>query len=441
MSAVLPNSSEFQLLGIKDTMDLMSQPHHAPDIIMIDAVNVESMIAETRHLVVRFPDVPLLVITDHDLEQIAEIADSIGILGCVSRTCDRWNLRAAIRAASTVRKLNQRIARLQELSAGETLLNQIIARSGPMLTVLHLVEKACRNEINVLLEGEEGTGKDLIARAIHFNGTRAAGPYLMLNCVAIPNHLIEHELFGYEGSGFGAEGESKPGIFELAEGGTVFIDEIGELPTTVQARLYRAMQTRQIRRLGSEEDISVNVRIVSSTTRDLRSMCTQGEFREDLYFRLASFPIKIPPLRERVVDIPALAEFFLRKHAENEGRPGLGISREVFHIFRKYSWPGNVRELGYCIQRAVLVAESMEILTSDLPQTILIAVGAAERTGDPSGLTTGQSSPVPTMEQLKARGIRIALEASGGNIKEASRLLDIGRTTIYKLIEKYNIQI
>jgi DNA-binding NtrC family response regulator len=439
--ASLEGFGDFQMHGIKDTMDLLSQPHHAPDIILMNIDNVESMIAETRHLLTRFPDVPLLALIDSDSAQIFETAYSIGMLGCVPKPIERHSLLNAIRFAGTVRTLRLQISRLQTSLGEGTHLSQIVARSGPMRAVIHLVEKACNNEINVLLEGEEGTGKDLLARSIHFNGMRSTGPFHMLNCVAIPNHLIEHELFGYEGGAFAGDVESKPGIFELAEGGTVYIDEIGELPVMVQGRLYLAMQTRRIRRLGSEEDIAVNVRIISSTSRDLRSMCSQGTFREDLYFRLTSFPIKIPALRERVVDIPPLAEFFLRKHTEIEGRPGLGISRETFKLFRKYSWPGNVLELEHCIQRSVLIAESMEILPEDLPQNLLIATGAIEKLPKQAGLSNGHGSPIATMEQLKARGVQLALEASGGNIKEAARILDIGRTTIYQLIGKYHIQI
>ncbi len=440
-TSVLAGIEQYQLVGISDSMELLSHPSHAPDAIVFDTSNAESMIAEARHLTARFPDVPLLVIAEDEDTHISELADNIGLLACLPRAADRRRILQVFRAASMVRSLHLKITRLQEAAGPEMMLSQIVARSGPMHTVMHLVDKACKNEINVLLEGEEGTGKALIARVIHHSGWRSSGPFLMLNCVAIPNHLIEYELFGYEAEVFEGELESKAGIFELAEGGTVHIDEIGELPLTAQARLYRTMQTRQVRRLGSEEDIAVNVRIISSTSRDLREMYTAGKFREELYFRLASFPLRLPALRERVVDIPPLAEYYLKKHAEYEGRPGLGLSRDVFQLFRKYSWPGNVRELENCIQRAVRIAEGVEIVPENLPLNILIATGAIEMKESLVGAKNGASHPVPTMDQLKSPVIRLALEASGGNVKEAARRLDIGRTTIYKLIAKYNIEV
>ncbi|MBE0645256.1 MAG: sigma-54-dependent Fis family transcriptional regulator [Bacteroidetes bacterium] len=441
IAAALPAKGRHELHVIKDGIKLFERTDRPPDIVIIDLDNPEALLSEVTQIGARLPDVPIIAFITESEDEMTQSAASVGALVCVARPPKNCQVVTAINAAVRVRTLHLQLRHVQESIAQQTQLSQIIARSGSMHTVIHLIEKACKNEINVLLEGEEGTGKEHLARAIHFNGTRAAGPFLMLNCEAIPEHLLEHELFGYEGGVFEGLEVSKPGIFELAEGGTLFIDEIGSIPMTVQARLYRAMQTRLARRVGSEEDIPINVRIISSTSHNLRTLCTAGLFREDLYFRLTSFPIKIPPLRERMVDLPPLAEFFLRKHAESEGRPGLGISKETFHVFRKYDWPGNVRELEHCIQRAVVVAESMEIQPGDLPHSILLAMGLAAQTTDTGGLWQGNASPVPTMEQLKARGIRLALEATGGNIREASRLLDIGRTTMYKLIEKYHIKV
>jgi len=441
IAAALPVKPQHQVRALKDAVTLFARPESPPDIIFVDDDSAGVLTAEIEQLAARLSDVPIIAMVDGSDRDIVIAAEAAGAMLCLSKTAQDYQLAGTLRTLIRMRELQQQLQSVREAVAEQTQLSQIIARSGSMNTVVHLVEKACKNEINVLLEGEEGTGKEHLARAIHFNGTRANGPFLMLNCVAIPDHLIELEMFGYEAGVFEGVPDSKPGIFELAEGGTLFIDEIGALPLTTQARLYRAMQTRTVRRIGSEQDVPVNVRIVSSTSRNLRTMSADGTFREDLYFRLATFPVKIPPLRDRMVDLPPLAEYFLRKHAENEGRPGLGISKDTYQVFKKYDWPGNARELEHCIARGVVVAESMDIQPCDLPQSILQATGMAPNADEPDGLLNGHASPIPTMEQLKARGIRLALEATGGNIREASRLLDIGRTTMYKLIEKYHIKI
>lgn len=352
----------------------------------------------------------------------------------------RGQLQAVLRLAAEFRALKLQIRGLKESLAEQTDLGLVIARSGSMRSIIHLVEKACKHEVAVLLEGEEGTGKEYFARTIHYNGTRANGPFVMLSCSSIPNHLIENELFGHEAGCFGDGDEVKQGVFEQAAHGTLFIDEIGELDVTLQGRLYRVIQTKAFRRLGGDVDIPINVRIISATAQDLRRRCSAGTFREDLYYRLASFPIRLPALRERVADIPLLADYYLRMHAEKIGRPGLTFNNDTKQILRRYSWPGNNRELEYVIERAVVLTNTMEIRPEDLPPTILTALGMEIEAGNEVTLT-GSAATILSMDQLKARGVRLALETTGGNVLQAARLLRIGRTTIYKLMERYNIKI
>ncbi|MBR9979221.1 MAG: sigma-54-dependent Fis family transcriptional regulator [Bacteroidetes bacterium] len=352
----------------------------------------------------------------------------------------RGQLEVVLRLVAQIRALRLQNRALKESLAEQTDLGLVIARSGSMRNIIHSVEKACKNDISVLLEGEEGTGKEYFARTIHYNGTRGNGPFVMLSCSTIPNHLIENELFGHEAGCYGDGDEVKQGVFEQAEHGTLFIDEIGELDISLQGRLYRVIQTKSFRRLGGDSDIPTNVRIISATAQDLRRRCTAGTFREDLYYRLASFPIRLPALRERVADIPLLADYYLRMHAEKIGRPGLTFSNETKQILRRYSWPGNNRELEHSIERAVVLTDTMEIRPVDLPPAILSALGMEVESGT-EVMLTGSTATIPSMDQLKARGVRLALETTGGNVFQAARLLRIGRTTIYKLMKRYNIKI
>lgn len=440
VQALIHGSSTFRLSLVTDVMDLLSHPDRHPDTIILDFVSQEQPLEMIDNLSKRLPDTSILGICGAQDPPGIEQLERMGLLACMEKPLSARDFRRALRSAERIQDLRRQLRHMQDSIGSEVRLEQIIARSGTMHNVMALIRKACTNDINVLLEGEEGTGKKLLARAIHFNGLRAAAPFVMLNCAAIPQHLLERELYGSEAGVFGEDSELTPGIFEQAEGGTLLIDEIGEMDIQLQARLYRTMQTRMFRRIGSEEDLPINVRIITATSRDLRAMCSYGTFREDLFFRLASFPIKLPPLRDRPADIPLLIDMILRRVSEKEGRPGLGISSETVQLLRKYRWPGNIPELMLCMERAAVVAESMEVQPDDLPDQILIATGrkVKNETNDSGG---AKASPLPTMDQLKARGIRLALEASHGNVKEAARMLDIGRTTIYKLIEKYNIQV
>lgn len=440
VEALLQGSLTFKLSFVTDVMDLLAHPDRHPDTIILDLSLQDQPLEMIDNLSKRLPDTSIIGILGAEDPSVIEELERIGLLACMQKPLTAREFRRALRSAERIQELRQQLRNLNATIRSEVRLEQIIARSGSMHNVMALIRKACTNDINVLLEGEEGTGKKMLARAIHFNGLRAAAPFVMLNCAAIPQHLLERELYGSEAGVFGEDSEVSPGIFEQAEGGTLLIDEIGEMDIQLQARLYRTMQTRMFRRIGSDDDLPVNVRIITATSRDLRAMCSFGTFREDLFFRLASFPIKLPPLRDRPADIPLLIDMILRRVSEKEGRPGLGITGETVQLLRKYRWPGNIPELMHCMERAAVVAESMEVRPDDLPEQILIATGRKVK-AETSGAAGSKTPPLPTMDQLKARGIRLALEASHGNIKEAARMLDIGRTTIYKLIEKYNIQV
>lgn len=436
----LDGSTHFELLCVTDPIELLAHPDKHPDIVILDPFDQRQLTEIIENLQRRLVDVPVLVLLDETSEFDIDWAERRGLFVGIHTPLRRSEFRGAIRAAERIRDLREEIRRLQASLVEEVRFEHIIARSAVMHNVMTLVRKASVTDINILLEGEEGTGKELIARTIHFNGPRADHPFTLLNCASIPQHLIERELYGSEAGAFGEESDFRPGIFEQAEGGTVLIAEIGEMDPVLQARLFRTMQTHSFRRIGGDTDIPIDVRIITATSRDLRAMCSAGTFREDLYFRLASFPIKLPPLRDRPADIPHIVEVLLRRIAEKAGRPGLGINSATSQVLRRYRWPGNLPEIEDCMERAVALCESMELMPADLPANILIATGMKDSVPQRRA-GTAQPKTLPTMEQLKARGVRLALEASAGNIKEAARILDIGRTTMYKLMEKYRIEI
>jgi DNA-binding NtrC family response regulator len=308
-----------------------------------------------------------------------------------------------------------------------------------MTDVLKLVRKAKDSDISVLIQGESGTGKELIARAIHFNGKRKNGPFVAINCAAIPKDLLESEMFGHEKGSFTGALTRKIGKFEQANGGTIFLDEIGEMDVNLQAKLLRALQTKQYERVGGAELLTADVRIISATNKNLLQASKDREFREDLYYRLASFPIVLPPLRDRKADILLLAEHFLRKFSAGDPGGIKSFSRKAMKMLYEYPWPGNVRELESAIERAVLLADASTIGEDDLPLAIKAYSAGDSQMVPSSSLFENQGSIIP-LEAVKEQAVRHALKVSEGNILDAARRLQISRSTIYELIKKYRIE-
>ncbi len=299
----------------------------------------------------------------------------------------------------------------------------IIGNSPEMKKVFSLVEKVAVTEATVLVLGETGTGKELIARAIHNASSRAENAFVAINCAAITETLLESELFGYEKGAFTGADKRKPGMFELARFGTLFLDEIGEMPMSLQAKLLRVLQEKTVFHLGGTAPISVDVRIIAATNRNLRAMVDEKQFREDLYFRLAVFPIEIPPLRARRMDIPLLSEFFLKRRSTKTA-----ISADALEILATYDYPGNVRELQNILERALILSGGAEITPEHIPDLELPKF-------ETDTIVTGES----TLDELERKMLIAALDKANGNKSKAAALLGITRRMIYTRLKKHQL--
>ena len=326
-------------------------------------------------------------------------------------------------------------------------LENVVGRSPAMAQVFELVKKAAHSEANILVFGESGTGKELIARAVHANSPRAARAFVPVDCASLPENLLESELFGHEKGAFTGAVRAKPGLMEVAGGGTLFLDEIGDLPVSLQVKLLRALQERQIRRVGGTTLIDVDVRVVSATNRNLRDASAKGQFREELYYRVNVIEIRLPPLRERAGDVRLLAHAFLKRYGQ--GRV-LGYDDATMAALEAYPWPGNVRELQNIVERACALAESDTITRRDLPDHVL---GGAARLATPEAAAPAIESHLAGttdlglkeakdrwMAVLEASYLKELLDRNDGNISAAAKAAGIDRKTFHRLINKYHLK-
>ena len=362
----------------------------------------------------------------------------IGAFDYFTKPVDHQRLEKSIQNALKNFELQRRVENLLSHLQKEYSFENIITSDEKMQKVFALVHRVLNKDINVLLQGESGTGKELIAKAIHYNSARKEKPFVVVNCASIPRELLESELFGHEKGAFTGAINRKTGKFEVADGGTIFLDEIGELEMSLQAKLLRVIQEKEFERVGGNEVIKVDVRIISATNRNLYEMVKNNEFREDLYYRLNSFPITVPPLRERRGDIVLLVNYFIKKFNEKLGMNVTGVTKRAMKYLYDYAWPGNVRELENTIERAMILSDGNKINEETLPEHIK----RGTKQGEIANATLfDSSSPIIPFEKLKEQAIRHALKVTNGNIQEASQKLEIGRATLYRLIEKYKIEV
>ncbi|HWW74442.1 MAG TPA: sigma-54 dependent transcriptional regulator, partial [Pyrinomonadaceae bacterium] len=315
-------------------------------------------------------ETPVVVITAFGDVETAVEAMRAGAFDYVTKPFNRDQILLTVEKALVFGRAVSENRQLRRLVHDRFRLENVVGASQPMQRVLDLVERVSRSDVTVLVTGESGTGKELVAKGIHFSGPRAARPFVAVNCAAIPEALIESELFGHKrGSFTGAVADAK-GKFEEASGGTLLLDEVSAMPPALQPKLLRVLQEQEVVRLGESAPRKVDVRIIAATNRDLRTMVADGSFREDLYFRLAVVPVELPPLRERREDIPVLAEHFLRRACERHKCGDLAMDREVFAALSAYPWPGNVRELENTVERMVVLARGQTITVEDLPEEV-----------------------------------------------------------------------
>jgi len=328
----------------------------------------------------------------------------------------------------------------------------IVGRSKPMQDVYKAIGRVSPTDATVLIRGESGTGKELVARAVYQHSLRAGEPFLVINCVAIPENLLESELFGYEKGSFTGASHRRVGKIEQAHGGTVFLDEIGDMPSTIQAKILRVLQERSIERLGGRETIPVDVRIIAATNRDLESALAQGRFREDLYYRLKVVTIWLPSLRERSADIPDLVKYFLSRYAAEVGMDNPGYTQEALRMLNSYPWPGNVRELANTIQKMLIFNRGTPISPEDITQAVggrILGDGKGGQGGEEAirqwmrstlSSKAGENTFDRCMDRFAAMLISEALNLTGGNRSRAAKLLNLSRPTLHSKIEKYRLK-
>jgi two-component system, NtrC family, response regulator AtoC len=419
-----------------------------------------------RRLSIDHPDVPVVMITAHGSVENAVEAVKLGAFDYVEKPFDQEQIRQIIAKALKTHALSRRDPRPEETSSVGRF--RLVGDSPAIRAVYAIIEKVANTPSTVLITGESGTGKELIARALHENSSRHSGPFIKINCAAIPKTLMESELFGYEKGAFTGAVGAKPGRFELAHGGTLFLDEIGEIPVEMQVKLLRVLQESEFERVGGIKTIKVDVRLVTATNRDLAAELTTGGFREDLYYRLNVVPIHLPPLRERREDIPLLVSHFITKFNDRLRKEITHIEPQAVERLVSYNWQGNIRELENVIERTMLFCEGPVIRLGNLPPELCGALGderpAAALAGSPSQanlpavaappattpviLTPGSSEAVGSLkEAVKAETERVereliqrALDETGNNVTQAARKLKISRKSLQTKMKELGLR-
>jgi DNA-binding NtrC family response regulator len=415
---------------------------HRPDIVLTDLMIPEvdgmALLREVRRVA---PEALVIVITGFATVDSSVEAIQAGAYDYIPKPFTATQLRILIGRAVQQVALRRANADLRKQLRRQYGFENIVGSSEPIRKVFSVVSRVAPTEANVFVSGESGTGKELIARAIHVNSGRADRPFVAINCAALPDQLLESELFGHEkGSFTGAEGLRR-GLVESAEGGTFFLDEISEMSLELQAKLLRVVQERKIRRVGAGAEISVDVRWVTATNRDPEVAIKDGLLRQDLFFRLNVVPVRLPPLRDRAEDIPLLAQHFLREMAEEHGRGEMTISADAMKVLHEYDWPGNVRELQNIVERMVSLSSTSELGLADLPEEISWrSAGGGAGGGAALDLTfhEAKAAAIADFERSYLRGL---LDREGGNISRAARRAAIDRKTIHRMLDKYGMDV
>ncbi|HTU03417.1 MAG TPA: sigma-54 dependent transcriptional regulator [Candidatus Sulfotelmatobacter sp.] len=408
--------------GREEAFDVVVADIRLPDL---DGLQVLKAFRETS------PDVAVILMTAFGTVEMAIQAIKAGAYDYIPKPFKLDQVRITVQRALERKRLLEENRRFRQDLRGKYRLENVVGASGPMLEVFKTVARVAPTRSTILVQGESGTGKELIARTIHFNSDRAHGPFVAVDCGALPETLLESELFGHERGAFTGAAAMKRGLFEAGRGGTCLLDEIGDVPPAVQSRLLRVLQEHEIRRVGGTEPIKVDTRIIVATHKDLEAEVKARRFREDLFYRLSVVTIRLPPLRDRRDDIPLLAEFFLRKSALEAGKPVERISPDALALLCRHSWPGNVRELEHVIERAVILTQNPTLVPQDLPAEL-----QGGGTGDSAPL-----APILSLREMERRHLLLALEQAQGNRTRAAEWLGVTRRTLYRMAARYGIDL
>ncbi len=376
-------------------------------------------------------NIPVIMITAHGTMESAIETMKMGALDYISKPFDVEELKVYIRKALDIDKMNKQIEYLTEQLKNNTG-KVIIGDSPKMKDILQMVDRVAKSNASILITGESGTGKELIANAVHYSSNRSGNPYIKVNCGAIPENLIESELFGHEKGAFTGDINKKLGRFERADGGTIFLDEVGELSLATQVKLLRVVQEKEIERVGGSEVLKIDVRVLAATNRDLEKMIEKGTFREDLYYRLNVIPLELPPLRERKDDIPFLVQYFIAKYCKEMGRELIELNEEAMDILIQYKWKGNIRELENVIERLAILSKGRCITKEDIPKDMYLKEAESQ-----DFILTDDGI---NLEEVEKSLINQALVKTDNNRTKAARLLSITRHTLLYRMEKYNIK-
>jgi two-component system response regulator HydG len=413
----------------------------APVDLILSDVRMPGMsgIELLHHIKGQDPDVQLVLMTAYSSVKDAVEAIQAGATDYIEKPIDFRRLERILDVVFERRRLRSENKILQQRLQGRVEFHGMVARSQEMLEIFSFIERLARYPTTALITGESGTGKELVARALHDLSPLKERPLVICNCTTLAPTLLESELFGHVRGAFTGADRDRKGLFESAHGGSIFLDEIGELSPAVQAKLLRVIENREIKRVGSPEAIRIDIRIIAATNRNLAAMVETGEFREDLYYRLNVGGITLPPLRRRIEDVDLLCDHFLARLSRRLQKDVSEISEPVLQVFRTYSWPGNIRELLNVIERALIVVHGPVILPEHLPvQFFSAAPEAAALAAMPAPLALAPEFDL-TIQAAERDQIRKALEAAGGKRMEAARLLGLSRRTLYRKLEKYGI--
>jgi DNA-binding NtrC family response regulator len=405
------------------------------DVVLAD-LNMPGMngIELCERIAANKEDVPVIVMTGFGSLDTAVAAIRAGAYDFVTKPVDLDILALCLDRAVKHRELSRKVKVLSESASRPRFSGELIGDSAPMHDLRDRIARIADTEASVLITGESGTGKELVARLLHKHSRRRSAPFVPVNCAAIPDTLLESELFGYKPGAFTDAKTGRRGLFVEADHGSLFLDEIGEIPMAVQPKLLRALEERRVRPIGSNTETSVDVRVIAATNRDLESAVENGQFREDLYYRLNVIQVEVPPLKARGTDILLLALHFVEEIASRTNKKVIGVSAPAAEKLLEYDWPGNVRELRNAIERAVALGRFEEIVVEDLPGKI--------RAYQSSRMLIGSDNPAElmTLETVERRYIRHVLKTTGGNKTLAARILGLDRKTLYRKLRRYRTQ-